>query len=273
MKKLTLMTILLTSALNLFSQNKDYYSADMTKKFGDNLYSNGFFEEAAGEYMRYMFMTAEPDFTAFDNLTDIFRKTKNYEKLDWLNNYQSLYSHELIEKYNFVHAESLFIRNQKLLLKDKTFYLDKNKFIVTLSSEILSFNYKSCIELINTFFKEDSSPLEFTALKNEMTNYSPKSPLLALCLSAVVPGSGKWYGDSFRSGFNSFLAIGLSGAGTFWCYQEYGAENWRTLALGSATIVSYIVELYGSYQNANRVNNAKQRKIHDAMLKIYEAEY
>lgn len=274
MKKIFLTFILLTTTFSIFSQNRDFYSSEMTKKFADDLYVNGFFEEAGSEYMRYMFMTEKPDFGAFDNLTNIFRNTKNYEKIDWLEQYKSIYPQENSGKFNFIHAESMFARKLPFPYQNNFFDSDSHQLIVSLSNEILNFNYKKCVEQINSFYPDpESAKKEFTILKEQCQNYSEKSPLLALSLSAILPGSGKWYGDSFRSGFGSFLSIGIAGAGTYWCYKEYGISSWRTIALGSSTVISYIVELYGSYQNAKRVNAAKQNNIRNTMSKIYEMEY
>lgn len=273
MKKTLIIAALLSLTISIYSQSsKDPYSSQKVKAFADDLYANGFYEEAAGEYRRYLFQTENKDFSAFTNLTNIYRENKDSKGFDWLNTIiKPVFIDADLKQFDFYYAENIFLRKDKDLFKRhiSTAAKDENTQIIFDTSLFILNNdiptAKESFKNYEGFYSKE--------VKQAISEYSPKSPLLALSLSTIIPGSGKWYGGSFWSGFNSFITIGFEAYGTYWCYDKYGIDNWRTISLGAITVISYITELYGSYQNALRVNEAQYRKISEEMEKLYKGYY
>jgi len=273
MKKLLFLAAIILSCFNSFCQGfKDPYGSEAVKAFADDLYVNGFYDEAAGEYKRYLFQSNNKDFSAFCALANIYREKKDLKGMDWLNStVKPDFMNEDLSCFDFYYAESLFLRRDKELFNkhiESSVSDQRTKIVFDTTAFILNKDITSAAKAFESY-----DWIQKDEVKQAISEYTEKSPLLALSLSMIIPGSGKWYGGSFMSGFNSFLTIGLEAYGTYWCYDNYGINNWRTWTMGTITVVSYIVELYGSYQNALRVNDANYRRITTEMEKLYENYY
>src|SRR5574344_2829984 len=62
------------------------FESTTVKAFADDLFLNGFLDEAAGEYRRYLFSTNNIDPSAVLQLAEIYRITKNNDGILWLGN-------------------------------------------------------------------------------------------------------------------------------------------------------------------------------------------
>ena len=82
-------------------------------------------------------------------------------------------------------------------------------------------------------------------IRNEFGRHR-KSPLLAACLSMVVPGLGKVYAGNIGEGVASFLTIGSLTAITAENVSKAGWNNWKTILFGGLATVFYIGNIYGS---------------------------
>lgn len=82
-----------------------------------------------------------------------------------------------------------------------------------------------------------------------------KSPLLAAAASALFPGLGKVYAGRLDEGVAAFITVGVLGAFTANCWVKNGLSDWRTIAFGSLTSISYLGNIYGSYFSVGIYNN------------------
>ncbi|MBC3784746.1 tetratricopeptide repeat protein [Spirosoma utsteinense] len=73
-----------------------------------------------------------------------------------------------------------------------------------------------------------------------------RSPALAGLMSAVVPGSGKWYAGKARQGIASFLPVLMLGLLTWEGYRKDGPTSLRFLGFGSLFTVFYVGNVWGS---------------------------
>src|SRR5574344_2999617 len=62
------------------------FESTTVKAFADDLFLNGFLDEAAGEYRRYLFSTESIDSSAVVNLAEIYRIQKDADGIIWLGN-------------------------------------------------------------------------------------------------------------------------------------------------------------------------------------------
>lgn len=79
-----------------------------------------------------------------------------------------------------------------------------------------------------------------------LPDYKEKSPLLAVVMSAVIPGSGKIYAGDLRSGVSTFLVVGALGVMSAESWAKLGIKDWRTIALASIFTLFYTANIYGS---------------------------
>ena len=279
MKHIFLLFLFISLSSFAFSQPiSSPWSPENTKAFADDLCINGFLEEAAGEYRRYLFQTEKTDPEAVNALTDIYRSRSDDRGFDWIKKTViPRFEKEKVsaDYFNFFYAGNLFIRRDSLLLKEHAASTVFKKDTENLKMIIVNASYyilEKDFEQTKKILSSNPSPV-LGNLKKNINSYSEKSPVIALSLSAVIPGSGKWYGGSFWSGFSSLLSFSSLAAGTYWCYNQYGYDNWRTWVLGALTLTDYITDLYGSYQNALRVNEAAYRLICSETETLYSQWY
>lgn len=293
MKKVFLCIIVFFSAFYLQAQSNKAgfvipspYEPDVLKAFADSLYSQGFLSQAEGEYKRLLFALPEEEVLQNQNaqtsllaLSNIYKKQNNLGGIVWLKeNFYSQAQLPVKEKINFVQAEFLFKErnagnfcnfSDSLLAERKDFSPDFKNLVDV--SELLLKNDIGGLRAFTTGLAALNP--DYQELNNLCKSYKLKSPGLALFLSSLLPGSGRWYTGSFGAFTSSFLTIGTFAAGTIYTGIKSEWKSWQPYVFGTCGLVLYIVELYGSYQSAKRYNNALYRVLCEETEKLYEKEY
>lgn len=293
MKKVFLCIIVFFSAFYLQAQSNKAglvipspYEPDVLKAFADSLYSQGFLSQAEGEYKRLLFALPEEEVLQNQNaqtsllaLSNIYKKQNNLGGIVWLKeNFYSQAQLPVKEKINFVQAEFLFKErnagnfcnfSDSLLAERKDFSPDFKNLVDV--SELLLKNDIGGLRAFTTGLAALNP--DYQGLNNLCKSYKLKSPGLALFLSSLLPGSGRWYTGSFGAFTSSFLTIGTFAAGTIYTGIKSEWKSWQPYVFGTCGLVLYIVELYGSYQSAKRYNNALYRVLCEETEKLYEKEY
>ena len=287
MKKLILITTFVFSIFFIHAQNTtdkiwqpSPYDAEVVKAFADSLYSQGFLTQAEGEYKRFLFSFGDcQDQEVLLALTNIYKKQKNADGITWLrDNFYDKAQPPVKEKMNFVQAEFIF-KQQKA--QDFTLFSDS----IVPDRKNFSPDFKNLVDISELILKNDIGGLkafcpaaakvnpDFENLNLLCQSYKSKSPGLALFLSSLIPGSGKWYTGSFGAFASSFLTISSFAAGTVVTGIQSQWKSWQPYVFGSCGVILYIAELYGSYQSAKRYNASLFRLLCEETEKLYEKEY
>lgn len=128
-------------------------------------------------------------------------------------------------------------------------YLLKKKY-KTFDSLTLNCNFK------NTILKEELENLKKCAFIDK--TIKRKSPLLAGCLSAVIPGLGKVYAGNNGQALASFLTCGLFGAIATENILRLGIKNPQTILFSGMFGLFYIGNIWGSAVSVQLVKTEKQ---------------
>ncbi len=80
-----------------------------------------------------------------------------------------------------------------------------------------------------------------------------RSPTLAAFLSALLPGSGRWYAGRFYDGLYSFLLNAIMGYGLYDAYRS--GDRVREAAFGMGLAYFYLGNVYGSYVMVKKMND------------------
>ena len=275
LRKLVLCFVLIFSCAQIFCQEE-------VKAFADSLFMNGFFSEASGEYKRFLFSSkkefGETEESSVLSLSKIYDSINDKDGVFWLNkNFEDKVSDDLKIRLNLLNAQYLFRDSKKeeldLFSKEHLSFTPKlleDLPLYEISLSVLDKNYSNAFTLASTSYEKRSDIEGLNTLATLCKNVRIKKPGIALTLSAFIPGLGKWYGGSLMSGFGSFLSFASLTAGCVYAGYNYGIENWRPWVLGGAALVTYIVELYGSYKNAERYNDFQYRQIFSETENLYE---
>ncbi len=275
-KRIVLCFVLFFSCAQIFCQEE-------VKAFADSLFMSGFFSEAAGEYKRFLFASkkdfGETEESAVLSLSKIFDSTKDKDGVFWLNKkFEDKVGDGLKVRLNLLNAQYLFRDSKKeeldLFSKEHLTFTPKllqDLPLYEISLSVLDKNFSNAFSLASAAYEKRSDIEGLNTLATLCKNVKRKSPGIALTLSAFIPGLGKWYGGSFFSGFGSFVSFASLTAGCVYAGYNYGIENWRPWVLGGAALVTYIVELYGSYKNAERYNDFQYNQIYSETENLYES--
>jgi tetratricopeptide (TPR) repeat protein len=112
----------------------------------------------------------------------------------------------------------------------------------------------------------DRSETKLGVLISDMENFSPRSPALAGMLSALVPGTGKFYTGNIEQGLTSLFTIGLFGYRTFLDYRYNGINSPGFWVFGLATLYFYSGNIYGSMVSARIYNHSFYHDIRNKVI-------
>ena len=100
----------------------------------------------------------------------------------------------------------------------------------------------------------------------DLKNHKSRSPLLAGVLSAIIPGSGKFYAGKKGEGISSFIATAGLGLVTWENYRKNGINNFKTIAFGSAFAFSYLANIYGAVLRVNILETEYRDNVKNSIL-------
>jgi len=103
-------------------------------------------------------------------------------------------------------------------------------------------------------------------IRQELNDFSPKSPLIAGSLSMVAPGLGKIYAGQTGDGIATFITVGALAAITAENWIKNGLSNWKTITFGSAFAIFYTGNIIGSVASVKVYRNKFNEKHNNAIL-------
>lgn len=284
MKRTTTLAILiLTLSGMLFAQKSAMvppaFDSSTIKAFADDLYLNGFLDEAAGEYRRFLFSADTVDETAVLTLADIYRTERNHDGIIWLADVfapqippTAAFKLRVLQgKYLFADLViTSFDNYTDTIIQGTVFDSDVFTTLLPVSHCIINKDITGATAILNASTAKNDALQRLTAQCN---SYKRKSPVAAVLLSAVIPGSGRWYTGSWNAGFMTLLTIASLGAAAWYTGNSYGWDNWRPWVFSGMAVFSYTVELYGVAKSAVRVNEAAYRKMVTTTEDVYDSLY
>lgn len=116
------------------------------------------------------------------------------------------------------------------------------------------------------YYTTQNEEKKLTDLYSDLVNSKIKSPRVSGVLSAIIPGSGKWYSNKKGKAIAAFLTIAVLSAITAEQGIKNGWMDYRTLISASATSVFYIGNIYGSYYETKHLNENFNKEINENIL-------
>ena len=289
-KKLILTAVLFVFAAIVYAAPAAF-DPPVVKAFADSLYQEGFFSQAEGEYKRYLFSlndvenlipSQQQEFqNSLLSLCNIYKTHNDKAGITWLKNGFFDAAQPLVkEKINLVQGKFIFMERNT-----DTFSVFASSDSVAGHTSLFTPEFTNLVKASDLLLKKDIKGLsdlcsliapEFTnfeKLAELSSNYKTKSPGFALFLSAIVPGSGKWYTGSFGTFASSFITIGSFIAGSVVTGIQTEWKSWQPYVFGACGLVLYITDLYGAYQSAKRYNDSLFRIMCEETERLYDVTY
>jgi hypothetical protein len=98
-------------------------------------------------------------------------------------------------------------------------------------------------------------------LSKEGSIQKRKSPGLALAMSAIVPGTGKFYTHDYIDGIFSMLSIGVTGYQAIRGFQDKGTKSTYGWIYATVATGFYLGNVYGAFSSAKRYNKRQTDKL------------
>ncbi len=260
---------------SVFSQNIFDYQHNIT--YANYLFKSRQYDLAAQEYERALFLAPHNDTIAAQliktyNLSGQCKQAKLRVKQLALNNDSMP---DIVAKE---YVRTLFCNN---LNGDVRNFLSSTKLLnassraeYSLYLELSSQNFKKADSILNTN-KDSTVSLVLLKYKDVVYNANHlqhRSPGLALCMSAIVPGTGKIYAGSWKDGLMSIVFVGATAFQAYRGFSEKGVKSIYGWIYGGISTGFYLGNLYGSYKAAKKYNSKKVHKVLIDAEKIYNAQ-
>jgi hypothetical protein len=166
------------------------------------------------------------------------------------------YTHYYFLKHLHSTPQQIWFNELHPLSKDSSIGL-------TLFYNTLKFPENSTLQLNNT-------------LKNEIKKYnvlSKKNPVIAGCLSAVIPGLGKLYGQRPNSAMLTFFSHALFAAQSIESIKKFGFKNGYSIFSVSLFGLFYMSNIYGSVTDLKKQKIQRKKQILINAEKYFNLNY
>jgi hypothetical protein len=91
-------------------------------------------------------------------------------------------------------------------------------------------------------------------LTTAFENQKYKKPVLALFMSAIIPGSGKAYSKRWADASFSLILVGTSAFASYRAFRKKGVSSFNGWLFGGIAVSFYSSNIYGSYKSARKYN-------------------
>jgi hypothetical protein len=257
---------------SIFSQN--LFDSLNTLRYADYLYGSANYAEAIEEYERYVFLFNASDVEhlrlvksyrksgdphkAFNRMLRIWETPSNSSQ--WVS--KEYFGLKILTNQtgNFLNDISL---NNKLSEPDKIFLAS--------TYLLLDLQFDQARNILSG--ADQGSMIAFADLlkvTDEVSNIKFKSPLVSGMLSAIIPGSGKFYTGSVGDGVIALTMVGSMAWQAYRGFDKNGVESvygWIFATVGAGF---YIGNIWGSVKAANKYNYQQKNRIHIRVKTIFD---
>lgn len=146
--------------------------------------------------------------------------------------------------------------NKNIQISDET----KKIYQITLAFHKYDMTY------LNNFYLHNDTSLfpklkEYGPTLKYCRTYKLKSPILAGCLSAIIPGSGKIYANDLKEGLISMLFVSMTAYQAYRGFDKRGFNAPYFYIYSGLTLAFYSGNIYGSVKSARRYNSEVKKEM------------
>jgi len=259
-----------------FSQAQDIYTLNKSKEFASYLFKSGQYELSASEYERLLFLEKSNDslklalVNSYFNNGELERAVKRTENL-----YPTLgqFTHPMSELYlqMLILGKQFDKFDQK---SDKLPISQDRRSIYELHREILAGNWETVeTKIPQISSSEHPSISNLQVLSAKATAFKPKKPWVSVLMSAILPGSGKFYTGDFKDGIFSFLVVGGTAFQAYRGFNKDGVSSTSGWIFASVATGFYAGNIYGSAKSAQVYNQSFWFEIEKDAESIIRSSY
>jgi hypothetical protein len=209
----------------------------------------------------------------------IINECKNEDTLNYLlAKYYLQYKNDSLFFNHYYKSKTICLNDSNLINYSTIYFFKQNNFycfqwLENLNTKVLSHSPQH--EFINALYNEKKTKLDYgnNTFQSHFYEYKKtlnKKPWVSASLSALVPGLGKAYINSYRSFAITFFSNVLYGLQLNESIKNFGFKNPLTIANIALFGVFYSANIYGSYTETKKRKTEKLRQLlHDASDYFY----
>lgn len=269
--------LLLAYTLCAFSQNEDLYNLTNSSAFAERLYITQQYDLAAIEYERVLFLTPDNEGTQSKLLSSYTKSGNNtfgIQRAELLYHNRTTMPAKIAFQYSAMLLKEHWFTKADSFLNDAQ-YLDPNqKLILQATSFGLAGNYKKATLYINQVKPEYQSYVaQYKSILVNADALKFKKPYLAAGMSALIPGSGKFYTRDWKDGIVSVLMIVTTSLQASRAFNRSGSDSIRGWLFGSVAVGFYIGNIYGSHKAARLHNKHLTQQIQHSIESLFTTSF
>ncbi len=242
--------------------------AQINYKFLQHLYTNNLTQEHA-----YYLHTLSEQNVAADTLHYLQAK------------FNLLQRNDTLFMYHYGLSVNLFNADVNALRYANYYYLQhannftKTKWFAT--SALTPSTDSVSMQVLNMYTHlQNNTPILTQLLNQQLTQQyisyvklNNKKPIVAACLSTVVPGLGKLYGQRPNSALITFVGQCLYGLQTYETVHKLGVKNGFSIFSLSFFSFFYLSNIYGSYHDLKALKQQRKKQLHLNVQKYLQLNY
>ena len=275
--KVLFICLSIVSWSHCFCVAQDLYDYKSSAAFADHLNETKQFSLAVAEYERLIFLNPTAD-TLQQKLLLAYQKAgnnafglKRAENL-YLQPTQMpagvarIYAGMLLKEKSFGKADTFLLSSQ--------FLPDDDRFLFLGTSQALSNNWLEAIKYYSQVSPSRKPRVStYQQIAARALVQRRKSPVVAACLSALIPGAGKVYTKDWKDGLIAFFMVSTSAWQAQRAFKQSGSDSVRGWIFASVTTGFYIGNIFGSHKAAKVYNQRQNERNQKEFENIFFADF
>lgn len=271
LSSLSLIILLLVS---LSVKAQDVYSVSNAHEFAKYLEKNHEIDLAIAEYERLIYMSPE-NMGLFKDLFHLYLFKKDYQSIHNRYNHflkgkpdlnisiQKQYIGALFNLNKFETAKQLYSNTSIIKSSDHRHLFLMNDFI-----------HNKDWQQVDSVYQLIADPAIKNTYKNtlhQIQHIKYRNPAVAAVVSAFIPGLGKVYNKEYVDAVMSFFTVSSFTWQAYRGFSKKGTDSALGWIFGSASIVFYTGNIFGSHKAVKKYNQGIDAKIIEKNQAIFDS--
>lgn len=260
----------------LAAQEGDLFNYENSSKFAQHLFDIRKYEAAAQEYERVLFFRPKDSqiqekllssyFYARQHSLGISRAQNLYPNTALMPGKLAFgYGKLLLMERSYAELDHLLNNNQQIPKGDIQF--------LQIGQALFTQQWQRAREVHQNSASQTNRLRPYEPILAKTEKLKRKRPLLALGLSAILPGLGRFYTKQWKDGTISFVITGSLGYASYRNFSRNGRGSVLGWVYGGLALGYYAGNLYGSFQSAHRYNQQQSGNIIDETERLLYRYY
>ena len=258
------------------AQDEDLFNYENSLKYASHLYSIQRFQVAAKEYERVLYFVPKNIEVQQKLLSSYFRAREfdyGIQRALWMYPVTDsmpakvafCYGKLLMLGKSYDHLEGLLRKNQQMS--------GEHMHVLQLGHALFIHNWEHAQNIYHQFSEEENLIKQYQPIITKTLQLKTKKPPIALALSTVLPGLGRFYTKQWKDGLVSLGIIGSLGFAAYRNFRRNGNQSVLGWVYGGLATGFYLGNLYGSWQSAHRFNDHQSEEILDETERLIYSRF